>query len=168
MATIPKGRVLFSENVASEVPEDPGQSYSEPESEDSNSDTNDFQEVTSSEASEAESLNTSDEEDAECLKMFLEGTYSCSPSLFRSSVGLDPAERSSLLLLDKDIGDSEEECEQSARVENTFRSYFSDNDSSAVSELSGCGSEGCGTTTETPEDSSDEQQPHKCQKRGPG
>ena len=60
-------------------------------------------------SSEAESVwSTSGEEDAERLEAVLEGVYSCSPSLFRSS-GLDPAERSSLLVLDKEIGESEEE-----------------------------------------------------------
>lgn len=56
--------------------------------------------------SEAESLATSDEEDAEILQVALESAYSCSPSLF-SKCALDPAERLSLLLLDKDFLDSE-------------------------------------------------------------
>ena len=45
---------------------------------------------------------TSDEEDAELLEVALDGAYSCSPSVFSKSTR-DPAERSSLLLLDKDF-----------------------------------------------------------------
>ena len=67
----------------------------------------DFRKITSSEAESG--WSTSGEEDAERLEAVLEGVYSCSSSLFRSS-GLDPAERSSLLLLDKEIRESEEEC----------------------------------------------------------
>ena len=67
----------------------------------------DFHEIMSSEAESG--WSTSGEEDAEHLEAVLERVYSCSPSLFRSS-GLDPAERSSLLLLNKEIGESEEEC----------------------------------------------------------
>ena len=44
--------------------------------------------------------------DAEILQVALESAYSCSPSVF-SKRALDPAERSSLLLLDKDFLDSE-------------------------------------------------------------
>ena len=62
----------------------------------------DFVEITS----EAESLATSDEEDAELLEVAYESAYSCNPALF-SKCTLDPAERSSLLLLDKDFLDSE-------------------------------------------------------------
>ena len=60
----------------------------------------DFVEITTS---EAESVSTSDEEDAEFLQMALESAYSCNPSVFSKC----PAERSSLLLLDKDFLDSE-------------------------------------------------------------
>ena len=67
----------------------------------------DFRKITSSEAESG--WSTSGEEDAERLEAVLEGVYSCSSSLFRSS-GLDPAVRSSLLLLDKEIRESEEEC----------------------------------------------------------
>ena len=63
----------------------------------------DFFEITTS---EAESLATSDEEDAELLQVALESAYSCNPALFSNSK-LDPAERSSLLLLDKDFLGSE-------------------------------------------------------------
>ena len=47
---------------------------------------------------------SSDEEDAECLEVVFEGAYTCSPMPYQSS-SLDPAE-SSLLFLDKDIGES--------------------------------------------------------------
>lgn len=57
---------------------------------------------------EAESFATSDEEDAELLQMALEGAYTCSP--FKHSAIIDPAERSSYLLLDKDLM-SEDECD---------------------------------------------------------
>ena len=56
--------------------------------------------------SEEESLSTSGEEDAKMLEAALEGAYTYSPSLL-SKCTLDPAERSSLLLLDKDFLDSE-------------------------------------------------------------
>ena len=65
-----------------------------------------FYEITSS---EAESICTSDEEDAERLEVVLEGAYTCSPNLYQYS-SLDPAERSSLLFFDKDIGESGDEC----------------------------------------------------------
>ena len=54
--------------------------------------------------SEAESYGTSDEE-SELLQMALEGAYICSPS----KTMLDPAERSSYLLFDKDL--MEQECD---------------------------------------------------------
>ena len=72
------------------------------ESDDSSS-GDEFCEITTS---EAESFCTSEEEDAELLEMALDGAYSCNPSLF-SKCALDPAERSSLLLLEKDFLDSE-------------------------------------------------------------
>ena len=52
--------------------------------------------------SEAESLSSSGEEDIEMLDMAFERACSCSRRLF-SSKALDPAERSYLLLLDKEI-----------------------------------------------------------------
>ena len=58
--------------------------------------------------SEAESFATSDEEDAELLQMALEGAYTC--SAFKRSTIVDPAERSSYLLFDKDLM-GEEECD---------------------------------------------------------
>ena len=58
--------------------------------------------------SEAESFATSDEEDAELLQMALEGAYTSSP--FKRSTIIDPAERPSYLLFDKDLM-SEEECD---------------------------------------------------------
>ena len=64
---------------------------------------NDFIEII---MSEAESLATSDEEDAELLEVAYESAYSYNPALF-SKRTLDPAERSSLLLLDKDFLDNE-------------------------------------------------------------
>ena len=70
---------------------------------DSSESDDDFCEITTS---EGESLATFDEEDAELLEMALDGAYSYNPSLF-SKCTLDPAERSSLLLLDKDILESE-------------------------------------------------------------
>ena len=50
---------------------------------------------------EVESFATSDEEDTELLQMALEGAYTCSP--FKRSTVIDPAERSSYLLYDKDL-----------------------------------------------------------------
>ena len=44
-------------------------------------------------------LCTSDEDDAETLQLFLEQAYTGSPT----SLGLDPAQTSSLLLFDKDF-----------------------------------------------------------------
>ena len=53
--------------------------------------------------SEAESFSSSDEEDAERVEMIFERAYTCSPSMFSRPSPLAPAERSSLLLLDKDL-----------------------------------------------------------------
>ena len=64
-----------------------------------NTSESDFCEIFSS---ETEFYNTLDEEDAEKLEVLLEGAYTCSPSLFKSSTS-DPVERTSLLLLDKDF-----------------------------------------------------------------
>ena len=55
-----------------------------------------FCEITTS---EGEPYDTLDEEDAELLQAALESAYTCSP--FKQ--GRDPAERSSYLLLDKDL-----------------------------------------------------------------
>ena len=76
--------------------------FSAPEHEktESSDSEDEYYEITST--SEAESLATSDEEDAELLEVALDGAYSCSPSVFLKSTR-DPAERSSLLLLDKDF-----------------------------------------------------------------
>ena len=52
--------------------------------------------------SEAESLSSSGEEDIEMLDMAFERAYTCSRRYFASRA-VDPVERSSLLLLDKDI-----------------------------------------------------------------
>ena len=58
--------------------------------------------------SEAESFSSSDEEDAERVEMILERAYTCSPSFFSRPSPLDPMERNSLLLLDKDLLDDGE------------------------------------------------------------
>ena len=81
----------------------------------SDSDANDFYEITTS---EAESLSTSEEEDAERLQLALETAFSADPSAFlKSATALDPAERTSLLFLDKDfIGDEFEGACMRARV----------------------------------------------------
>ena len=100
MATTASGtkRVAFADGVAQ------CSATVEPDDTDIESDSDDdFAEITTS---EAESLATSDEEDAEILQVALESAYSCNPSVF-SKRALDPAERSSLLLLDKDFLDSE-------------------------------------------------------------
>ena len=60
-------------------------------------------------SSEAELVCSSDKEDAQCLEVILEGAYTCSPSLYHASA-LHHAERNSLLLFDKDISDSDQEC----------------------------------------------------------
>ena len=67
------------------------------------SDSDDFCEITTS---DPDSYSSSDEETAEMLEFALEGTYTCSPSLFLNGRE-DPAERTSLLYLDKDLMDSE-------------------------------------------------------------
>ena len=106
MATKSKCRVSFSEFISKEVAEDPVERTLAESGDDTDTDE-EFREIASSEAKSG--WSTSGEEDAERLEAVLEGVYSCRPSLFRSS-GLDPAERSSLLVLDKEIGESEEEC----------------------------------------------------------
>jgi len=50
---------------------------------------------------------SSNEEDEMQLQMILEGVYSCNPALFLSD-RIDPVEKESLLLLDKDLPDSDE------------------------------------------------------------
>ena len=114
MAAKSKSRVSFSEFVAEDVADDPVQRILAESGDDTDTDE-EFREITSSEAESG--WSTSGEEDAERLEAVLEGIYSCSPSLFRSS-GLDPAERSSLLLLDKEIGESEEECKLCKNIRN--------------------------------------------------
>ena len=52
--------------------------------------------------SETESLSSSGEEDIEMLDMAFERAYTCSRRCFQTGA-VDPVERSSLLLLDKDI-----------------------------------------------------------------
>ena len=94
-ASAPK-RVAFAEDAAH------CSATEESDETDASDSDDDFVEITS----EAESLATSDEEDAQLLQVALESAYSCNPSIF-SKCTLDPAERSSLLLLDKDFLDSE-------------------------------------------------------------
>ena len=55
--------------------------------------------------SEPESLSSSGEEDAEMLEMVLERVYTCSHGMLSSKAytARDPAKRSSLLLLDKEL-----------------------------------------------------------------
>ena len=101
MTSTSKCKVSFSETVAQEEDSTQHESYYS----DSDSES-EFYEITSS---EAESVCSSDEEDAERLEVVLEGAYTCSPKLYQCS-SLDPAERSSLLLFDKDIGESGDEC----------------------------------------------------------
>ena len=100
-------RVSFKEVS---VVESSSQYISDPEDSDasdhssSDSDANDFYEITTS---EAESLSTS-EEDPERLQLALETAFSADPSAFlKSATALDPAERTSLLFLDKDFIDGE-------------------------------------------------------------
>ena len=58
-------------------------------------------------SSEEELLLSSDEEDETRLQTILEGVYSCNPALFLTD-HVDPVEKESLLLLDKDLLDSDE------------------------------------------------------------
>ena len=99
MASTSKCKVSFSEIVTEKEMMDSAQHETSDIDSDSESD---FYEITSS---EPESICSSDEEDAERLEVVLEGAYTCSPTLYQSSK-LDPAERSSLLFLDKgyDVG----------------------------------------------------------------
>ena len=55
--------------------------------------------------SEPESLSSSGKEDAEMLEMVLERVYTCSHGMLSSKAyaAHDPAKRSSLLLLDKEL-----------------------------------------------------------------
>ena len=57
--------------------------------------------------SEGDPFLSSDEEDEMRVQTILEGVYSCNPALFRSD-HVDPVEKESLLLLDKDLLDSDE------------------------------------------------------------
>ena len=113
MASTSKCKVSFSETVVEKGVTDSAQH----ETSDSDSDSeSDFYEITSS---EPESICSSDEEDAERLEVVFEGAYTCSPTLYQSS-SLDPAERSSLLFLDKDIGESGDERKCSNTVVKEF------------------------------------------------
>ena len=93
--------VAFAEDATEDAAYCPATEESDDTDAASDSD-DDFVKITTS---EPESLATSDEEDAELLQAVLESAYSCNPSFF-SKCTLDPAERSSLLLLDKDFLDS--------------------------------------------------------------
>ena len=57
--------------------------------------------------SEGDMFLSSDEEDEMRVQTILEGVYSCNPELFRSDY-VDLVEKESLLLLDKDLLDSDE------------------------------------------------------------
>ena len=57
--------------------------------------------------SEGDTFLSSDEEDEMRVQTILEGVYSCNSALFRSD-HVDPVEKESLLLLDKDLLDSDE------------------------------------------------------------
>ena len=57
--------------------------------------------------SEEDLFSSSDEEDEARLQMMLEGIHSCNPALFSSDY-IDPVGKESLLLLDKDLLDSDE------------------------------------------------------------
>ena len=70
----------------------------------SDSDDEEEEEFCEITTSEGEPYDTSDEEDAELLQAALESAYTCSP--FKQ--GRDAAERSSYLLLDKDLIDKDE------------------------------------------------------------
>lgn len=94
MASTSKCKVSFSETVTEKWVAESALH----ETSDSGSDSeSDFYEITSS---KPESICSSDEEDAERLEVVLEGANTCSPTLYQSS-SLDPAERSSLLFLDR-------------------------------------------------------------------
>ena len=87
-------KVSFSEDVDSA-----SVAKFEETDEDFSSSEESFHEIVTT--SEAESGSSSDE-DAERIEMVFERAYTCSPSLF-SRPSLDPVERSSLLLFDKDL-----------------------------------------------------------------
>lgn len=57
--------------------------------------------------SEEDLFSSSDEEDEMRLQMMLEGIHSCNPTLFSFDY-IDPVGKESLLLLDKDLLDSDE------------------------------------------------------------
>ena len=86
-------KVSFSEDVDSA-----SVAKFEETDEDFSSSEESFHEIVTT--SEAES--GSSDEDAERIEMVFERAYTCSPSLF-SRPSLDPVERSSLLLFDKDL-----------------------------------------------------------------
>ena len=91
-------RVTFSDVTAEAARDD-----SEREESDHSSAEDSFCEITTS---EGESFHSSDDEDAERWQMFLEQAYVTSPH--RLSRTVSPAQRTSLLLLDKDLVDSDE------------------------------------------------------------
>ena len=92
-------RVRFSDSAVEAAREG-----SEHEEDDHSSAEDSFCEITTS---EGESFNSSDDEDANRWQVLLEQAYTSSPDRF-SSLAVDPAQRSSLLLLDKDFIDSDE------------------------------------------------------------
>ena len=110
--------VAFADQASSLAPEDSADSASEDE----------FCEITTS---KAEPLSTSGEEDAELLKVALDGAYTRNPSFF-SKCALDLAERSSLLLLDKDFLDSE--CTYMYRLANNITSVDAKHHGASLSE----------------------------------
>ena len=113
MSSTSKCKVSFSETVTEKWVAESALH----ETSDSGSDSeSDFYEITSS---KPESICSFDEEDAERLEVVLEGANTCSPTLYQSS-SLDPAERSSLLFLDKDIGESGDEHKCSNTVVKEF------------------------------------------------
>ena len=97
VTTCEKKKVSFSEVV---VVED----SSEVLASDVPSSDESFVEITTS---EEDLFSSSDDEDERRLQMILEGIHSCNPALFASS-HVDLVEKQSLLLLDKDLLDSDE------------------------------------------------------------
>ena len=91
-------RVTFSDVTAETARDD-----SEHEESDHSSAEDSFCEITTS---EGETFHSSDDKDAERWQMFLEQVYITSPH--RLSRTVSPAQRTSLLLLDKDLVDSDE------------------------------------------------------------
>jgi len=88
-------------------------SYVEYESS-SSEDEESFKEITTS---EEESLLSSDEDDNEVVQLALEAAYTCDPSYY-TSIPNNPALRDSLLLLDKDLYDRDEESQGQCNIFN--------------------------------------------------